>query len=165
MPLKKAGNERLLNDLGIQELKDYCKYIQMPTVPSWGRDKLAGELASMLRSHLEYMMYEFFEDEWKELNRLRRRADGVLRAERKHRDISIKAMALGIMDVKFPEGEEGNRAVLELVFNTDELFPIMTAGRTGDDTAISAKCLVYMILTHGMIEILAMYTLLGGIYE
>lgn len=161
-------NEQLLNDLGMQELKDYCKYLQIPTVPSWGREKLVGELASMMRSHPEYMMYVFFEDEWKELNRLRKMADGELRAERRYQGVYVKAMALGVMDVKFPEGEEWNRAVLELASDADALFPVMTTGesrRRYRHIRKMSDMLGNMILTYGMIEIHAMYTLFDRIYK
>lgn len=86
-------NEQLLNGLDMQELKDYCKYLQIPTVKSWGREKLAG----MFREHPEYLMYVFFENEWKELNRVRKLAETKFLPGRKYLNMYIKAMALGLM--------------------------------------------------------------------
>ncbi|WP_407691003.1 plasmid pRiA4b ORF-3 family protein [Ruminococcus turbiniformis] len=155
-------NEQLLLDLSEQELKDYCKYLQIPVVYSWGKEKLAGTLANTFREHPEYLMYVFFEDEWKELKYLRNLNRKEIKFSGKDLDTVIKALALGIMHVNIPDETEGAAAVLELAADGENLFPAVTPKETRERyrhiRSLSDK-LGEMILSYGMIEIHSMHTL------
>ncbi len=160
------SNAELLEELSLQEVKDYCKYLQISVPDSWGKDRMVRELSLTFRTHPEYILYVFFEEEYREFQEWRKLSPGIIENGRNISDMLIKAMALGLLDAKFIQEENTYR--VEICFAKD-LEDILSGLKESRQTYrwlqnYSDK-LENFILVYGLIEMDALYDMFCDVYN
>ena len=161
------GQRELLQALSRKELKDYCKYLQIPTLDAWTEERLAGEISDTLTTHPEYLLYVFFEEEFRELKQFWSLPKGPVPAEQPCSDTQIKALGLGLMDIRLTKECRKNKIQVSFARELGQLFSAFRenevrkiyrrlqrlSGRLGD-----------MILAYGMVELNSFYKMFCRIY-
>ena len=161
------GQRELLQALSRKELKDYCKYLQIPTLDAWTEERLAGEISDTLTTHPEYLLYVFFEEEFRELKQFWSLPKGPVPAEQPCSDTHIKALGLGLMDIRLTKECRKNKIQVSFARELGQLFSAFRenevrkiyrrlqrlSGRLGD-----------MILAYGMVELNSFYKMFCRIY-
>ena len=162
----KKTNEELLMDLSPKEAGDYCKYLQiMPVDPNDEKD-MVHQIAQTFKSHPEYLLYVFLEDEYQEFLRWSSQPCGEFRRENKFEDMPVKAIALGLMDVSFTKMD--NRCVVTVSFASDLteiLKPLKNVRPIFQWIKRYSDRLRNFILVYGMIEMDALYDMFCSIYS
>ena len=54
----------VLQDLSLRELKDYCRYLQIPSKKSWNKKRSAEAIYDAFTLHPEYLLYVLEEKEF-----------------------------------------------------------------------------------------------------
>lgn len=98
----------VLQDLSLRELKDYCRYLQIPSKKSWNKKKSAEAIYDAFTLHPEYLLYVLEEKEFEELLWFCKKPEGWLRSEPE--DFAAdKYMALGLMAILMEEEERASK--------------------------------------------------------
>lgn len=149
-------NEHLLMALGYQEAKDYCKYLQIPTMDSWSKEQLAAATADAFRKHPEYLLYVLEENEYKELLKSWTDSEGKSRINPEDMNIWAKILCLGLADVIFPENQAEEIVQIEFACDLAELLkPLSGNARTRVCHRINtfSNNLEVLMLFYGVIEL------------
>lgn len=103
---------QLLGDLGLQEAKDYCKYLQIPAENSWTKKQMTDAVAETFYEHPEYLLYVLDEEEYQEFLRWTKFPCGIVRERPEQNNALIKAVSLGLADITVQKKKAGSRAIL-----------------------------------------------------
>lgn len=159
-------NAELLNDLSLKEVKDYCKYLQISVPDSWGKDRMVQELSLTFRTHPEYLLYVFFEEEYQEFQKWRKLSPGVIENKQNMSDMPIKAIALGLLDAEFIQEENTYRVKIRFVKDLEDILSGLEESRQTYRWLQSySDKLKNFILVYGLIEMDALYDMFCDIYN
>ena len=159
-------NAELLNDLSLKEVKDYCKYLQISVPDSWGKDRMVQELSLTFRTHPEYLLYVFFEEEYQEFQKWRRLSTGTIKNKQSIPDMPIKAIALGLLDAEFIQEEHTYRVKIRFAKDLEDILSGLKESRQTYRWLQSySDKLKNFILVYGLIEMDALYDMFCDIYK
>lgn len=161
-------NEKLLMALGYQEAKDYCKYLQIPTMDSWTKEQLVSAVADTFREHPEYLLYVLDESEYKQFLRLWTGTCGKRKENSENMDIWAKILCLGLAEVVLTENQTERTAQIEFACDLTELLkPLNEKVRTRVYRRIStfSDNLEALILFYGVVELQELRKLYDKIFH
>lgn len=147
--------EELLYDLGEKEIRDYCKYLQIPITDSWTQLQMAAAVSQMLHQHPEYLLYVLYEEEYDELIRWTKLPCGIAREKPSHTDTWYKAISLGLLDVSVQKSRTCIRATLSFARDVPDILKglkINLKKQTYRKLNNFSKKLDTLILVYGMID-------------
>ncbi len=99
----------VLQDLSLREIKDYCRYLQIPTKSSWDKKRSAETVYNEFVRHPEYLLYVLDAEEFQGLLRFCERPEGSLASGTEELAVD-KYMVLGLMEVHIAEDPKGKTA-------------------------------------------------------
>ena len=160
--------EENLKELDMTTAKDYCKYLQIPISEASTRNQMTAAIAQDLHDNPEHILIAFFQNEFVELCQWMKKPLGQVVAKSICIDSLLKAVSLGMIDVKYEY--EGTKVIAKLSFATD-LYEIIHPfrGRVLDHfyhrlQDISGK-IEEFIAVYGVLELDKFYQLFCKTYE
>lgn len=161
-------NEELLQDLGMKEVGDYCKYLQIPYDASWKKTHMTGAIAQTFREHPEYLLYVLYEEEYKEVLQWMKLPYGVVGESPKDQDALIKALSLGLADVSVQNSKKGSRARLSFAKDVQDILKPLNADlrkRTYRDLKKFSEKLEAIVLFYGVVDFDSLLEMFHRIYH
>lgn len=128
-----------------------------------GKEELIGKITQAFEEHPEYLLYVFFEDEYKEIRKWIK-APGCLRGTRPELEIVVtKALCLGLVEIEFPTKEGKRTAQISFAGDirtfTDRLDRKLCRQTYRFLDAMSER-LEGIILVYGAVELRSLYEMM-----
>lgn len=158
----------LLCDLGMKEARDYCKYLQISIEDSWPVSRMAEMIAQTFREHPEYILYILYEQQYKEFLRWTKFPCGIVRERPQDGDVLIKAISIGLADLKVQKRKNGSRASLSFAKDLSDILKSLNADKkkqTYRKLKKFAKKLECLILVYGLIDFDSLYEMFRQTYH
>lgn len=157
----------LLDDLGMTETEDYCKYLQIPVQDTWHKEQMTDAIAQEFCQHPEYLLYVLGEDEYKELLRWMKLPHGRCEIPQQN-DMLIKAAALGLADITVVKNRGKTKAKLSFAKNSQSIIGSLSTDvrkQTYRELSGFSKKLKDIILVYGIVDFDSLYDMFGKIYH
>lgn len=159
--------EKLLCDLGMQEARDYCKYLQIPVENFTTKEQMVKETAHMLQEHPDYILYIFQDAQYQEFLRMWKQSCGTVRDLPEDEDVLTKAMSIGLADITVQKSKNGSRAELSFAKDLPEIIKPLTANlrkQTFRKLSKFSKKLGSLVLVYGLLDLDSLYGMFQKIY-
>lgn len=159
---------QLLGDLGLQEAKDYCKYLQIPAENSWTKKQMTDAVAETFYEHPEYLLYVLDEEEYQEFLRWTKFPCGIVRERPEQNNALIKAVSLGLADITVQKKKAGSRAILSFAKDLRSILSPLKAElkkKTYRELDKFSSKLGNMILAYGFADLDCLFEMFGRIYH
>ena len=160
--------EQLLAALSIVEAADYCKYLCIPLDGSRQLEQMHIEIAHLLRSKPEYILYVIEEEEYQEILRWLELPCGRTKQIFTETDAIFKAIALGLADFSMQKIKGCQRAELSFASDIQDILSGLDKKcrrKIYKETSIFSKRTQAFLFTYGVVEIEALYDLYIKIYR
>lgn len=157
-----------LQDLGLQEAKDYCKYLQLPAETSETKNQMTDAVAGEFREHPEYILYVFFEEEFRKFLHMLNLAGENVRMKPEYLDVVIKALTVGLADLSIQKKKGKCRAVLTFASNTREILKPLNEKRCKEEYRNLERFwekLAKLLGIYGFMELEQLYGMYKDIYH
>ncbi len=157
----------LLRTLGLQEAKDYCKYLQIPYLDSWTKTQMTSAVAQELCAHPEYVLYVLHEEEFREYLHLAGLPNGRLE-KLPERDTLIKAFEIGLADIRVEKRKGKTRATLSFATDISPLLcslPAALRKQTYRDLRRFSEKLKTLVLAYGLIDFDSLRGMFQSVYR
>lgn len=161
-------NRELLSGLNDKEARDYGKYLQLPVSSSWRKNQITDAVAEMFLEKPEYLLYVFYEDEYRELLKWMKKPLGIVYEKPKQSNMLIKALSLGLADISAGAGKSGRRARLSFAADIQQILKPLTADHRRKIYCELKKFsdeLQTLILFYGVIDFESLYQMFRDIYH
>ena len=161
-------NRELLSGLNDKEARDYGKYLQLPVSSSWRKNQITDAVAEMFLEKPEYLLYVFYEDEYRELLNWTKKPLGVVYEKPKRSNMFIKALSLGLADISVGSGKGGKRARLSFAADIQQILEPLTADHCRKiyrELKKFSDKLQTLILFYGVIDFESLYQMFREIYH
>lgn len=158
----------LLQGLDLQETKDYCKYLQLAAETSGTKNQMTDAIAREFREHPEYILYVFFEEEFKALLHLMNLTERNVRKKPEHFEMVIKALALGLADLSIQKKQGKRRAVLTFASDIREILKQLNEKRCKEEYRNLQRFrerLRKLLGVYGFMELEQLYGMYKDIYH
>lgn len=161
-------NAELLRALNEKEARDYGKYLQLPVSSSWRKNQITDAIAEMFLEKPEYLLYVFYEDEYKELLKWIKKPDGIVNEKPEESDMLIKALGLGLADLSITNKKGIQRARLSFAADIQQILEPLTTDHNKKiyrELKNFSDKLRTLILFYGVIDFESLYQMFREIYH
>ncbi|MDO5539328.1 MAG: plasmid pRiA4b ORF-3 family protein [Eubacteriales bacterium] len=161
-------NAELLRNLGLKEAADYCKYLQIPAQDTWTKSQMTEAIAQIFQEHPEYILYVFYEEEYKEFLRWLKIPCGIVKEQPGRENVLIKALSLGLADVSIQKSKNRSRARLGFAGDIRDIIKPLDADvrkQIYRQLKKFSEKLENLILVYGIVDFDSLYNMFGRIYH
>lgn len=113
---------QLLRKLSGTQVKDYCKYLQIPMNGSEGIEEMANKIAELWFEHPEYLLYVLDEKQYRELEKISKLSPDEVQTKPENYKLIPRLLYLGLADVEFSGKGTKERAEVTLASDLQKLL-------------------------------------------
>lgn len=157
----------VLQDLSLREIRDYCRYLQIPTKVSWNKKRSAETVYNAFVLHPEYLLYVLDAEEFQGLLRFCERPEGSLAWSTEEFAVD-KYMALGLMEVHIEEDPKGKTASYALAQGAGTVIDLLRGrdwGRISQEIRQDGGKILDCLQVYGIMEVDACYGMCRDIWD
>ena len=160
----RKNNQELLSSLGEVEVRDYCKYLQIPLKDGCSDEEKIVAISQTLLEHPEYLLYVFDEQEFAEFRKWIKYPEDVINGSPQNKGMIIKALALGLGEFQ----QEENKWNLSFASDIQE-FVSKIDEKKKRETYLQLKRfdekLGKLLCTYCVLELESLYEMYGRLYD